>query len=109
METNKALVLNERGHPIFFPFFLLKTNLHHQEPSLYSHRTGLQSPGNVITVRFLPRDEDWWPTLRSGQKKTERQRKRFVENQRQTLLELRLAAHRKKKSCKKPSQKISKQ
>lgn len=68
METNKALVLNKRGHN-FFLSFLLKTNLLHQEPSLYCHCTGLQSPGNVITVCFLPQDEDWWPTLLKWTKK----------------------------------------
>lgn len=69
METNKALVLNERGHH-FFPFlFFFCSKQILREPSLYSHRTGLQSPGNVITVRFLPQDEDWWPTLRRGQKR----------------------------------------
>lgn len=61
METNKALVLHEKRTSIFFFCFLQEILL--REPSLYSHHTGLQSPGNVITVRFLPQDEDWWPTL----------------------------------------------
>lgn len=79
METNKALVLNERGHQFFFfPFFFAQNKICFIENQVCSHHTGLQSPGNVITVRFLPQDEDWWPTLQSGQKK-ERQRKRFVE------------------------------
>lgn len=95
METNKALVLHDRGHHFFSLSFLLKTNLLHREPSLQS---SYWTPVSwyVITVRFLPQDEDWWPTLQSGQKK-EWQRKRFVENERQTLLGLRLAAHTHKK------------
>lgn len=44
-------------------FFAQKKFASRQEPSLYSHRTGFQSPGNVITVRFLSQNEDWWATV----------------------------------------------
>lgn len=71
METNKALVLKDRGHHFFFPFFFFfcSKQICFIENQVYSHRTGLQFPGNVITVRFLPQDEDWWPTLQSGRKR----------------------------------------
>lgn len=68
MVTNKALVLNERGHHFFFPFLFCSKQVCFIENQVCSHHTGLQFPGNVITVRFFPQDEDWWPTLQSGQK-----------------------------------------
>lgn len=76
---NKALVLNERGHPFFFPppffffffFFFLKNKFASSRNKSVLPHTGLQSPGNVITVRFLPQDEDWWLTRRRGQKSDE--------------------------------------
>lgn len=94
METNKALVLNEKRTSIFFffPFLFCSKQICFIENQVCSHHTGLQSPGNVITVRFLPQDEDWWPTLQSGQKKNGRARD-LQKNERQTLLGLRLAAH----------------
>lgn len=58
--------------PIFvFLFFPPSKQICFIKNQVYSHRTGLKSPGNVITVRFLPQDEDWWLTLRSGRKKSE--------------------------------------
>lgn len=79
MDTNKALVLSNRGHNFFFPF--LFAQICFIENQVCSHRTGLQSPGNVITVCFLPQDEDWLPTLQSGQKEKKKTTKRFVENE----------------------------
>lgn len=68
---NKALVLNERGHPFFPPFFFCSKQICFIKKQVCTPHTGLQSPGNVITVRFLPQDEDWWPTRQSGQKSDE--------------------------------------
>lgn len=70
MDTNKALVLNDEDIFFFFSFLFFGQNKFcFIENQVCIHRTGLQSPGNVITVRFLPQDEDWWPTLQSGQNK----------------------------------------
>lgn len=95
MVTNKALALNKRGHNFFFPllFFFCSKQICFIKNQVCSHRIGLQSPGNVITVCFLPQDEDWWLTLQSGQK-SDKERD-FSKNERQTLLGLRLAAHKK--------------
>lgn len=93
METNKALVLNERGHHFFSFLFAQNKFASSRNKSIV---TVLDSSLLVMSslCAFYPQDEDWWPTLQSGQK--EWQRKRFVENERQTLLGLRLAAHTKK-------------
>lgn len=62
METNKALVLNERGHLLVFCFVFFFSPQHFWSKQICfienQVRTGRQSPGNIITVRFLPQDED---------------------------------------------------
>lgn len=93
MVTNKALVLNKRGHQHPPLLFFCSKQICFIKIQVCSRRVGLQSPGNVITVRFLPQDEDWCTTLQSGQK-SDKERD-FSENERQTLLGLRLGAHEK--------------
>lgn len=73
METNKALVLSERGHH-FFPFFFAQNKF-------ASSRTKsivivLDSSLLVMSslCAFYPQDEDWWPTLQSGQKENDKGR-----------------------------------
>lgn len=98
METNKALVLNEWGHHFFFPFsFFCSKQICFIENQVC---TVIVLDSCLLVMSSLCA---FYPKMRTGGwhfevDKKEWQRKRFVENEWQTLLGLRLAAHTRKKT-----------
>lgn len=83
----------------FIPFFFFfGSKLLHREPSLYSHRTGLQSPANIITVRFFhPHPPTPTPETTTGGWRTRKRtakEKDVLRRKRRTLLGQRLCITR---------------
>lgn len=64
--------LSSRKRTFFFPFSFCFKQIHSLRTK--SVQSSYWTPGIVITVRFLPQDEDWWPTRRGGQKKNDKER-----------------------------------